>query len=282
MLLKISSRIILNIKEGVGDMLINANFTARMKKAEILIISLVLILMSVVPIAAFDFSDWDALIKKHVSPKKVDGVMINAVNYKNLKNDGNFKKLISRLNSVRENSLKTHEEKLVFWINTYNILSAKMVVDRFPIKSIKDAGSFFSPVWEKPAGRVAGKERTLNEIEHEILRKMNEPRIHVAIVCASVSCPDLRLEAFTADKLNEQLSDQMKRFLQSSEKGMRMDKKKNRVYLSPIFKWFKDDFESRGGVLKVISNYVSPEAAKELMSPGIDVSYLDYNWGING
>jgi hypothetical protein len=157
-----------------------------------------------------------------------------------------------------------------------------MVADRFPIKSIKDAGSFFSPVWKKGAGRVAGKERTLNEIEHGILRKMNEPRIHVAIVCASVSCPDLRLEAFTADKLNEQLSDQMKSFLQSSEKGMRMDKKKNRVYLSSIFKWFENDFESRGGVLKFISNYVSPEAAKELMSSGIDVSYLNYNWGING
>jgi hypothetical protein len=283
MLLKISCRIILNVKEGAGDMLINANFTAGiMKKVEILIISLVMILMSVVPIAAFDFSDWDALIKKYVSPKTVDGVMINAVNYKNLKNDGNFKKLISRLNSVRENSLKTREDKLVFWINTYNILSTKMVVDRFPIKSIKDAGNFFSSVWEKPAGRVAAKERTLNEIEHEILRKMNEPRIHVAIVCASVSCPDLRLEAFTADKLNEQLSDQMKRFLQSSKKGMRMDKKKNRVYLSSIFKWFKDDFESRGGVLKFISNYVSPEVAKKLMSPSIDVSYLDYNWGING
>jgi hypothetical protein len=264
-------------------MLIYANFTAGiMKKVETLIISLVLILISAVPIAAFDFSDWDALIKKYVRQKKVDGVMINAVNYKNLKNDGNLKKIISRLNSVRENSLKTREEKLVFWINTYNILSVKMVVDRFPIKSIKDAGSFFSPVWKKPAGRVAGKERTLNEIEHEILRKMNEPRIHVAIVCASVSCPDLRLEAFTAGKLNEQLSDQMKRFLQSSEKGMRMDKKKKRVYLSSIFKWFKDDFESRGGVLKVISNYVSPKAAKELLSPGIDVSYLDYNWGING
>jgi hypothetical protein len=283
MLLKNSCRIILNVKEGLGDMQTNTNFNfGIIKKAETLIISLVLTLMSVVPIAAFDFSDWDALIKKHVNPKKVDGVMINAVNYKNLKNDGDFKKLFSRLNLVRENSLKTREEKLVFWINTYNILSAKMVADRFPIKSIKDAGSFFSPVWEKPAGLVAGKKRTLNEIEHEILRKMNEPRIHVAIVCASVSCPDLRLEAFTADKLNEQLIDQMKRFLQSSEKGMRMDKKNNRVYLSLIFKWFKDDFESMGGVLKVISNYVSPEAAKALMNPSIDVSYFDYNWGING
>jgi hypothetical protein len=263
-------------------MLINTNYvTGAMKKAEVLIISLVLVLLSVMPVAAFDFSNWDALIKKHVSPKKVDGVMINAVDYKNLKSDGEFKKLVLRLNSVREDSLKTRDEKLTFWINTYNILAAKMVADRFPIKSIKDAGSFFSPVWKKPAGHVAGKERTLNEIEHEILRKMDEPRIHVAIVCASVSCPDLRLEAFKAESLNEQLNDQMKMFLQSSEKGMRIDKKDNRVYLSSIFKWFKDDFESRGGVLKFISKYVSPEEAKVLNNSRIDVSYLDYNWNVN-
>ncbi len=264
-------------------MLINTNYNAGvMKKAQVLSISLVLILLSVMPVAAFDFSDWDALIKKHVSPKKVDGVMINAVNYKNLKSDGEFQKLVSRLNSVREDSLKTKDEKLTFWINTYNILAAKMVADRFPIKSIKDAGSLFTRVWKKPAGHVAGKERTLDEIEHEILRKMDEPRIHVAIVCASVSCPDLRLEAFKTDSLNAQLDDQMKRFLQSSEKGMRIDKKINRVYLSSIFKWFKDDFESRGGVLKFVSSYVSPEVAKALSNPRIDVSYLDYNWGING
>jgi hypothetical protein len=264
-------------------MLISTNYVAGvMKKAKILVISLVLTLLSVVPVAAFDFSDWDALIKKHVSLKKVDGVMIHAVDYKNLKSDEKFKKLTLRLNSVREESLKTRDEKLAFWINTYNILAAKMVADRFPIKSIKDAGSFFSPVWKKPAGHVAGKERTLNDIEHEILRKMDEPRIHVAIVCASVSCPDLRLEAFKADSLNEQLDDQVKRFLQSSEKGMRIDKKDKRVYLSSIFKWFKDDFESRGGVLKFISQYVSPEAAKQLVDSRIDVSYLDYNWNVNG
>ena len=264
-------------------MLINTKYIAGvMKKAEVLAISLVLIFLSVVPVAAFDFSDWDTLIKKHVRMKKVDGVMISAVNYKNLKSNEKFKKLVSRLNLVHEDSLKTRDEELTFWINTYNILAAKMVADHFPIKSIKDAGNFFSPVWKKPAGHVAGKERTLNEIEHEILRKMDEPRIHVAIVCASVSCPDLRLEAFKADSLNEQLNDQMKMFLQSSEKGMRIDKNNNRVYLSSIFKWFEDDFESRGGVLKFISNYVSPEIAKELSDSRIDVSYLDYNWSVNG
>ena len=283
MILKVNCRIISDAKEGIGNMQNNINFIAGiMKRAEVLVISLLLISLSAVPVAAFDFSDWDALIKKHVSLKKVDGVMIHAVDYKNLKSDEKFKKLTLRLNSVREESLKTRDEKLAFWINTYNILAAKMVADRFPIKSIKDAGSFFNKVWKKPAGHVAGKERTLNEIEHEILRKMDEPRIHVAIVCASVSCPDLRLEAFKADSLNEQLNDQMTRFLQSPEKGMRIDKNSNRVYLSSIFKWFDDDFESRGGVLKFISGYVSPEAAKALSNSRIDVSYLDYNWGING
>jgi len=246
-----------------------------------LALSLVLGLLWVLPVAAFDFSDWDALIKKHVSPKKVDGILINAVDYKNLKNDPDFKKLLFRLESVRLDSLKSRGDKLVFWINTYNIFAAKMVADHFPIKSIKDVGSFFSPVWKKPAGYVAGKERTLNEIEHEILRKMDEPRIHVAIVCASVSCPDLRLEAFNVDSLNRQLDDQMKMFLKSSEKGMRIDKKRNRVYLSSIFKWFEDDFESRGGVLKFVGSFVSPEVAKELTRSGIKISYLEYNWGLN-
>jgi hypothetical protein len=74
----------------------------------------------------------------------------------------------------------------------------------------------------------------------------------------------------------------MKMFIESTEKGMKIDKVKNRVYLSSIFKWFEDDFESRGGVLKFISNYVSPEAAKELQSSKIKVSYLKYNWGVNG
>tara|TARA_B100000686_G_scaffold114922_1_gene122405 strand:+ start:971 stop:1765 length:795 start_codon:yes stop_codon:yes gene_type:complete len=243
--------------------------------------SLLLGLLWTTTAAAFDFSGWDFLIKKYVRPKTVDGILINAVDYEQLKDDTDFKKLIASLNSARLSSLKTREEKLVFWVNTYNIFAAKMVTDHYPIKSIKNAGSIFRQVWKKPVGLVDGRETTLNEIEHKILRKMDEPRIHVAIVCASISCPDLRLEAYQVDKLNEQLDDQMKRFLRSAKKGMRIDTKNNRIYLSPIFKWFEDDFESRGGVLKFIGKYVSPEIVKELKSSGIKVSYLDYNWDLN-
>ncbi len=231
---------------------------------------------------AFDFSDWGALVKKYVAPKTLAGVRFNAIDYASLKKDPVFSGLVARLESYSLASLESRESKLSFWINVYNILAAKMITDHYPIKSIKDVGSFFKPVWKRVAGTVGGKERTLNDIEHEILRKMNEPRIHVAIVCASVSCPDLRQEVYSAGKLNEQLDDQMEKFLRSPGKGMKLDERKNRVYLSSIFKWFTEDFASRGGVLKYIGQYVTAEERKVLNNSKIKISYLDYNWEING
>ena len=230
---------------------------------------------------AFDFSDWGALVKKYVAPKTLAGVRFNAIDYASLKKDPVFSGLVARLESYSLASLESRESKLSFWINVYNILAAKMITDHYPIKSIKDVGSFFKPVWKRVAGTVGGKERTLNDIEHEILRKMNEPRIHVAIVCASVSCPDLRQEVYSAGKLNEQLDDQMEKFLRSREKGMKLDERKNRVYLSAIFKWFAEDFESRGGVLKYIGQYVTAKERKVLNNSKIKISYLYYNWKIN-
>ena len=230
---------------------------------------------------AFDFSDWGALVKKYVAPKTLAGVRFNAIDYASLKKDPVFSGLVARLESYSLASLESRESKLSFWINVYNILAAKMITYHYPIKSIKDVGSFFKPVWKRVAGTVGGKERTLNDIEHEILRKMNEPRIHVAIVCASVSCPDLRQEVYSAGKLNEQLDDQMEKFLRSREKGMKLDERKNRVYLSAIFKWFAEDFESRGGVLKYIGQYVTAEERKVLNNSKIKISYLYYNWKIN-
>jgi hypothetical protein len=231
---------------------------------------------------AFDFSDWDAVIKKHVKPKTVDGVLINSVDYINLKKDPLFSGLATRIKSYALESLESDKSKLSFWINAYNILAAKIITDHYPIQSIKDVGTLFRSVWKQPAGTVGGKMFTLNDIEHKILRKMNEPRIHVAIVCASVSCPDLRLEAYTVEKLNDQLDDQMFKFLRSREKGMRFDEKKNLVYLSSIFKWFEKDFENRGGVLKFIGQYITAEKKKIISDPQIKIVYLDYNWNING
>ena len=230
---------------------------------------------------AFDFSDWDTLVKKYVAPETLEGIRLHAVDYAGLKKDTVFSGLVARLEAYNPASLESHEAKLSFWVNVYNILAAKMITDHYPVESIKDVGSFFNPVWKRVAGAVGGEERTLNDIEHEILRKMNEPRIHVAIVCASISCPDLRREAYSAGKLNEQLDDQMEKVLRSPGKGMRLDERKNRVYLSAIFKWFAEDFASRGGVLKYIARYVRAEERKFLSNSEIKISYLDYNWKVN-
>jgi len=234
------------------------------------------------PATAFDFSGWDELLKKHVKVQTKSGVRFSAVNYPAMKKDAHFFKLITELKKFSPDSLKSKKEKLAFWINSYNIFAIKMVQDHFPVESIKDAGSFFNPVWDKEVGVVGGKKVTLSEIEHEILRKMGEPRIHAAIVCASVSCPDLRKEIYKAENLNAQLDDQVKRFLENRGKGLRIEKEEGKVWLSSIFKWFKEDFESNGGVLAFVSKYVSQNEAIYLKRERVKISYMNYDWNLNG
>ncbi len=230
---------------------------------------------------AFDFSGWDTLVKKHVGPTTIAGVRLAGVDYPAIKKDPAYSKLIADLKSFSPATLKTPKEKMTFWINVYNIMAVKMVVDHYPVDSIKDAGSLFTSVWKKEVGVVGGKEVTLNDIEHEILRKMGDPRIHVAIVCASVSCPDLRTETYTADRLDAQLDDQFKQFLENRGKGLQIDRGKGRVTLSKIFDWFEEDFEPKGGVLPFLSRY-APEKDRTFLKKGnLDVSYLDYNWDLN-
>ena len=241
----------------------------------------IIFLVLVHPVFAFDFSPWDGLLKKYVGAKTINGVTLHAVDYKKLGKNPAYKKLVKDLENVNLSTVKTKDEKLAFWINVYNIMAAKMVLDNYPVKSIKDAGSLFTAVWKKPVGVVAGKESTLNEIEHEILRKMGEPRIHVAIVCASVSCPDLRKEAYTAEKLSEQLDDQMTMFLANPKKGLTVDDKKGYVYVSSIFKWFKEDFDAKGGVRTFIAPYSPKPLQAAVKNDKLTVYYLDYDWGLN-
>lgn len=244
-----------------------------------LFLGLILLLLPQ-PTFAFDFSGWDSLLKKYVKPTTIAGVPLQAVNYPKLGKDPMYKMLIKDLEGNSFSKVTTKEEKLAFWINVYNIMAAKMVLDNYPLESIKDAGGrFFGKVWDKPVGTVAGKTRTLNEIEHEILRKMGEPRIHVAIVCASVSCPDLRPEAYTAAGLDRQLDDQMTAFLANSQKGLRLDGKK--LYLSSIFKWFEEDFEPKGGVVPFLTPYAPESTQGKLQSKSLKIKYLDYNWDLN-
>ena len=151
------------------------------------------------------------------------------------------------------------------------------------IRSIRDAGSFLRPVWKREAGIAAGRSVTLDEIEHEILRPMAEPRIHAAIVCASTSCPSLRRTPFTAASLDAELDDAMTRWLASPEKGLRIERAAARITISRIFDWFEEDFEARGGVLAVVTRY-APEADRAWLAENgarAELDYFDYDWSLN-
>lgn len=170
------------------------------------------------------------------------------------------------------------EGKLAYWINSYNFLVIVQIVRHPGLSSIKKLDKPFESVWEQVAGIANNKKRSLDEIENEIIRKeFNENRIHFAINCASISCPDLRTEAYTGEKLNSQLQDQMEMFLKNEEKGMKIDDKNKIIYLSKIFQWYKDDFNHND--IKIWlkdKGYIDDKIFKEYY-----VKYFNYNWNLN-
>ena len=181
--------------------------------------------------------------------------------------------------------------QIAFLINAYNAFTLQSIIDREPLKSsIKD----ISGVWNKRKFTLAGSERTLNDIEHDMLRKdFNEPRIHVALVCAAISCPPLRNEPYLSNTLDAQLKNQTIKFA-SSPYGFKLDRQEQKVYLSSIFKWYGQDFESRYGIedkfegndrQRAVLNYLSPtlddQSQQFLQQADYQVKYLDYDWSLN-
>ena len=221
-----------------------------------------------------DWSDYAALLKQHVKTERQHGVQLNWVSYSKIKQDPRWPRIIKQIENFSPAELVTEEERLAFYINVYNIMAMKVIIDHWPLESIKDVGNMFWPVWKRVAGKVGNREVTLNEIEHEILRPMGEPRIHFAIVCASISCPDLRKEPFTADKLSNQLDEQIVQFFSNPKKGLHQDN--SNIHVSKIFSWFKEDFGGEKGVKYFIQHY--NKQAEDLPIK----EDLPYNWLVNG
>ncbi len=221
-----------------------------------------------------DHSVWDQLLKAHVNK---DGT----VNYKGFIADK--AKLEAYLKTLSEHAPDrgtwSKQEQLAYWINAYNAFTVKLVSDNYPTKSIRDLGPKFKipglkTVWHYKFFQIGGKDSSLDEIEHGILRKeFDEPRIHFAINCASVSCPPLLNEAYTAEKLEAQLDRVARGFL--------ADKSRNKITadkaeISSIFSWFKGDFTKEDSLVDFLNRY-SPVKIK----PTAKISYLDYNWELN-
>jgi hypothetical protein len=218
----------------------------------------------------FDHGGYSGLLEKYVDDGKVD--------YVSLKRDRD--RLDSYLEGLARLSPEAlgrmpRDEQLTFYINAYNALTLKVIIDNYPVKSIKDIPG----VWKELKFPVAGKELTLDEIEHGIVRKkFKEPRIHFALVCASKSCPKLRPEAYTGASLNRMLNEEARRFISDPSK-VKLDKDRNTLYLSPIFKWFRGDF---GDVREFVSRYLSEDAAGHVREKRPWVRYLGYDWTLNG
>lgn len=171
-------------------------------------------------------------------------------------------------------------EQIAFLANAYNAYTLRLIIDHYPLKSIKDIGSFFQGPWDQPVVRLFGETITLNTLEHKILRvDYAEPRLHFALVCAAKGCPPLRNEAYVGVRLNEQLNDQGKQFLAETAKN-RVEAAEHTVYLSPIFKWYAGDFEKKSGsVLAALKPYwpAKPVAGYE----DFKIRYTDYDWSLN-
>jgi hypothetical protein len=182
-------------------------------------------------------------------------------------------------------------EQIALLINAYNALTLRSIIDHVPIRpSIKAIPG----VWKFRRHTLMGLRLTLDEIEHQILRReYNEPRIHAALVCAAISCPPLRREAFTGPELDRQLEDQTNRWLASGE-GLRIDREAGDVAISAIFEWFAEDWpradseaapvpglEKHSAVLRFIARHRPAEEQKLLLGGNYRLAYLPYNWDLN-
>jgi len=236
------------------------------------------------------YSGLDALLKKHVRWLP-DGKQ-SRVDYKGLGADRTaLQKQLADLSAVSAAAFAAfnREQQMAFLINAYNGFTLELILTKYPdLKSIKDLGSFVQSAWKKKFFTLLGEQRYLDWIEHEQLRpKYADWRVHAAVNCASIGCPALRPEAFTAPKLDAQLDDGMQRFMADRTRNRAADGK---LQLSMIFKWFKEDFDKgHKGISSVeelaarysgalTDNSADQAAIKARQWP---VTHLDYDWSLN-
>jgi hypothetical protein len=250
-------------------------------------------------IAGFSYDLYGKLLKAHVDDRGMVDYQGLKVNSKVL---DDFATSVSRLDGGMYHGW-TDKERIAFWINAYNCLTLKAIVDNYPIQPSL-LKSFVYPknsirqipgVWDGLKFSVMGRDMTLDGIEHGILRaEFHDPRIHMALVCAAMGCPPLRNEPFTAAMLDAQLDDQAKRFL-ANPKKFRISRETDSIYLSPIFEWFGDDFikkygtdkefqgfsEKERAVLNFVSHYLDSRDKGYIVKGGFSVKYLNYDWSLN-
>lgn len=246
--------------------------------------------------AAFDqrHAAWDALLKQQVVV--APGGVASSVRYAAIQADP--KALRSYLASVsavtpQEYAGWSRDDRLAFLINAYNAFTIDLVLTRYPeLKSIKEVGSVFQSPWKRKFFTLLGEQRSLDDVEHGLIRAggvFDDPRIHVAVVCASVGCPMLRDEAWVGERIGTQLDDAMRRFLSDRSRN-RFDAQSGTLSVSKLFDWYHADFElGHQGIDSLPTLFIrhaevlgrTPAARAELRAGRFKIGYLDYDWSLN-
>ncbi len=221
-----------------------------------------------------DHTLFDELLKRYVNNE-------GWVDYRALQSEGD--KLNEYLKLLEENGPNdqtwTKDEQLTYWINAYNAFTIRLILDYYPVASIKDIGSaiqipLVNTAWDIKFIEIGDQELSLNNIEHSIIRKnFDEPRIHFALVCAARSCPKLRNEAYDAARLEQQLTDQARTFLANPDKNRIT---KDEMELSKIFSWYQGDFTKEGSLVEYLNQYAPVTIHEDARK-----TFKKYDWSLN-
>ena len=244
----------------------------------------VLCLISLLSSNAWSFDHNHSLFKNVLSTYLSRDGLETFVNYKKLKNDSeDLDKYISALKGVTKSQYNTwsEEEKLAVLINGYNAWTIKLILEHYPVSSIKKIGSFFKSPWDIKFINWLGEEVSLDHIEHEVIRKdFKEPRIHFALVCAALGCPPLQEEPYQASKLSEQLKKASSEFLNDqNENRYKVKDDVVELKVSSIFKWYGKDFGSEKELINFLVNEMGIK--DKIKTRKVEISHLDYDWGLN-
>lgn len=250
----------------------------------------------------FSHTRWATILQQHVEMVR-DG-QASRVDYAGINRDHAL--LLAYLTDMSKVTKKTFDgwpkaQQLAFLINAYNAWTVEFILSRYPdIESIKDLGSFFASPWKKEFVNLLGETRSLDDIEHNLIRgsgRYNEPRIHFAVNCASIGCPALLNDAYVGDKLDEQLASVTENFLRDRNRHYFAN---GELHISPIFKWYKADFEQGWNGMHSVSQFLAAYAvalgvqdsgseiivngkpvSERLREESLGISYTDYNWDLN-
>lgn len=218
-----------------------------------------------------------AILSERMKDGRVDYAALN-------KNPAKLNAYLDTLAAVPEFAYKqwSKDQQMAFLINLYNAATLKLIADNYPVESIKDIGNIVNGPWKQDVVRLWGEKVTLDHVEHDLLRpKFNDPRVHFAVNCASIGCPNLRNEAFRAADLENQLEDQTQKFLRDNTRN-RLDAESKTLHISPIFKWFEEDFiKESGSVEKFVAPYFNEKERAVIQSGGVNIKHTDYDWSLN-